>query len=142
MQEDLGTILKRECGEKKGAEFIFCVNDVLVKRRDLPIRRKHHKEWEHRDDKFLFWLGDDNGQYYFGMKTMSWGELPGPEGLYYGMTKAFTHLKDKNELDAFLEDPNFEWLNTRNDTYVLADRKPEYLWDSDKGKFIQATWYD
>jgi len=132
MQEDLGTILKRECGEKKGAEVIFCVNDVLVKRRDLPIHRKHHKEWEHRDDKFFFWLGDDNSQYYFGMKTIS------PTRPYYGITKVFKYLNDKNEFDALLYDPNFEWLNTRNETYVLAEQKPDYVWDSDKGKWIRA----
>lgn len=133
MQEDIGTILKRECGEKKGAEFIFCVNDILVKRRDLPIRRKHHKEWEHRDDRFLFWLGDDNDQYYFGMKT--WDNIHS----VYGLTpRAFTYFEDKKMFDDFLNDPNFDWLNTRNETYVLAEQKPEYVWDSDKGKWIRA----
>lgn len=132
MLEDLGTLLRIECGEKKGEEFISCVNDVLAKRADLQIHRKQHKEWEHRDDKFLFWLGDDNGQYYFGMKTMS------PTRPYYSMTKVSKYLKDKNEFDALLYDPNFKWLNTRNETYVLAEQKPEYIWDSERGEFVRA----
>ena len=140
MIEGIADILERECRGKKGEEFVSCVNDVLVKREasiDLPVNRKHHKEWEHRDDKFLFWLGDDNGQYYFGMKTMA-RELPGTERPYYGMTKVYTYLKDKNEYNELLDDPNFEWLNIRNDTYVLAERKPEHVWDSKKGKWVKA----
>lgn len=139
MQEDLGTILKRECGEKKAEEFISCVNDALVKRWDFPIHRKHHKEWEHRDDKFLFWLGDDNGQYYFGMKT--WKEekhFSGEKGHYGLMPRIFTRFEDKELLDALLNNPNFEWLNTRNETYVLAEQKPDYVWDPEKGEFVRA----
>ena len=132
MQEELADILERECSKFKGEEFVSCVEDVLVERRDIPIHRKKHKEWEHRDDKFLFWLGDDNGQYYFGMKTMS------PTKPYYGMPKAFKYLNDKNEFDALLYDPNFEWLNTRNETHVLAEQKPEYEWDSGRGEFVRA----
>lgn len=140
MPEEIADILERECAGKKGEEFISCVDDVLVKRKastDLPVNRRHHKEWEHRDDKFLFWLGDDNGQYYFGMKTMA-RELPGARGPYYGMTKAFTHLNDEKEFNDLLCDDNFKWLNIRNDTYVLAERKPEYVWDSEKGKWVKA----
>ena len=58
---------------------------------------------------------------------MGWEPYLRSTGQHYGITKAFLYLKDKDEFDDFLDDPNFEWLNTRNDTYVLAERKPEYI---------------
>lgn len=95
----------------------------------------------------FFGLEISNSQYYFGMKTID-REILGlgkedpafylPKGLHYGMTKAFMYLKEKKEFDDLLNDPNFEWLNTRNDTYALVDRKPEYVWDGGRGEFVRA----
>ena len=59
------------------------------------------------------------------------------EGHYGPTPRVFTYFEDKKLLDALLNDPNFDWLNTRNETYVLAEQKPEYIWDSKKGEFVR-----
>lgn len=143
--EILFEVLEEECGGLDGEKFKSCVKNVLVRKTGVPIKRNTHIEWEHRDDNFMYWLGQEGMNHYFGMATRDWEQEEwlkkhkfARRGKYYTMTKAFTYLKDKKEYDNILHDKNFDWMNTQNDTYVLVDSRPEHRWDTEKGEFVGA----